>query len=293
MTSVWEVMVPRYTFVTVIYEDDYSAMTLQACTIYMFLPLEMVDRIIIIDNSSEENLFNIDRVLPHYGSLDACVTVIRRRDLTPIDTAGWHVQQLLKLEVAKRVSTKRYVVLDAKNHLCYPVPFDFFERPDGTLKTFLENYTLHAMRKTLENVLSFWALDPKLIEAYPPTHTPFCFEQQKVLDMLNFIERKGRPFSSIFLEEGLTEFFTYSGYLIKTGVQIDYQATKTGGVWDTDSGDEDVRRQLRYNRVQSRPFFSVHRRAIPLLSATAKQLLLEFWQERGVPEEVLPFVRSS
>ena len=284
---------PRYTFVTVIYEDDYSAMTLQACTIHMFLPLEMVDRIIIIDNSSEENLFNIDTVLPHYGSLDAYVTVIRRRDLTPIDTAGWHVQQLLKLEVAKRVSTKRYVVLDAKNHLCYPVPFDFFERPDGTLKTFLEDYTLHPMRKTLENVLSFWALDPKLIEAYPPTHTPFCFEQQKVLDMLNFIERKGRPFSSIFLEEGLTEFFTYSGYLIKTGVKIDYQATKTGGVWDTDSGDEDVRRQLRYNRVQSRPFFSVHRRAIPLLSATAKQLLLEFWQERGVPEEVLPFVRSS
>jgi len=249
MTPILEVMVPKYTFITVIYEDDYSAMTLQSRVMYMFLPPDMVDSIIIIDNSSDENLFNIDRVLPHYGSQDACVTVIRRRDLTPIDTAGWHVQQLLKLEVAKRISTERYVVLDAKNHLCYPVPSDFFERPDGTLKTFLENYTLHPMRQTLENVLSFWGLDHKLIASYPPTHTPFCFERQKVLDMLNFIERKGRPFSSVFLEEGLTEFFTYSGYLIKTGVRIDYQATKTGGVWDTDSGDEDVRRQLRYNRV--------------------------------------------
>ena len=149
------------------------------------------------------------------------------------------------------------------------------------------------MRKTLENVLSFWALDPKLIAAYPPTHTPFCFDQQEVLDMLSFIERKGRPFPSVFLEEGLTEFFTYSGYLIKTGVRIDYQAIKTGGVWDTDSGDEDVRRQLCYNRVQRRPFFSVHRKAIPLLSATAERLLLKFWQERGIPEEVLPFARSS
>jgi len=286
-------MVPRYTFVTVIYEDDYPAMTLQACTMDMFLPREMVERIIIIDNSSEENLFNIDTVLPHYGSLDACVTVIRRRDLTPIEIAGWQIQQLLKLEVAKRISTERYVVLDAKNHLCYPVPSDFFERPDGTLKTFLENYTLHPMRKTLENVLSFWALDPKLIAAYPPTHTPFCFERQKVLEMFNFIERKGRRFSSVFLEEGLTEFFTYSGYLIKTGVRIDYQATKTGGVWDTDSGDEDVRRQLRYNRAQRRPFFSVHRNAIPLLSVTAKRLLLDFWQERGIPQQVLPFARTS
>ena len=41
--------------------------------------------------------------------------------ITPIDTAGWHVQKLLKLEVAKRISTERYVILDAKNHLCYPV----------------------------------------------------------------------------------------------------------------------------------------------------------------------------
>jgi hypothetical protein len=99
---------------------------------YMFLPLEMVERIIIIDNSSEENLFNIDTVLPHYGSLDACVTVIRRRDLTPIGTGGWHMQQLLKIEVSKMISTRRYVALDAKNHLCYPVPSDFFETPDET-----------------------------------------------------------------------------------------------------------------------------------------------------------------
>ena len=96
MTPILEVMVPKYTFITVIYEDDYSAMTLQSRVMYMFLPPDMVDSIIIIDNSSDENLFNIDRVLPHYGSLDACVTVIRRRDLTPIGTAGWHVQQLLK-----------------------------------------------------------------------------------------------------------------------------------------------------------------------------------------------------
>jgi hypothetical protein len=129
--------------------------------------------------------------------------------------------------------------------------------------------------------------------AFPPTHTPFCFEREKVLDMLSFIERKGGPFSSVFLEEGLTEFFTYSEYLIKIGVRVDYQGTKTGGIWDTDSDDVDVRRQLYYNRVQRRPFFSVHRRAIPLLSGTAKQLLLEFWQERGFPEEVLPFTRSS
>jgi len=100
-----EVIVPRYTFVTVIYEDDYPAMALQACTMHMFLPLEMVERIIIIDNSSEENIFNVDPILPHYGSLGACVTIIRRRDLTPINIAGWHTQQLLKLEVAKRLST--------------------------------------------------------------------------------------------------------------------------------------------------------------------------------------------
>ena len=96
-----------------------------------FLPHELVERIMIINNSSKENLFNIDAVLPHYRSLDAYVTVIRRRDSRLARTA-----QLLKLEVAKRV----------------PVPSDFFERPDGTLRTFLENYTLHLMRKTLENV---------------------------------------------------------------------------------------------------------------------------------------------
>jgi len=81
-------MVPRYTFVTVVYEDDYPAMALQACTMYMFLPLEMVERIIIIDNSSEENIVDVDTVLPHYGSLDACVTLIRRRDLTSIDNGA-------------------------------------------------------------------------------------------------------------------------------------------------------------------------------------------------------------
>jgi hypothetical protein len=54
-----------------------------------------------------------------------------------------------------------------------------------------------------------------------------------------------------------------------------------------------VRRQLRYNTAQRRPFFSVHRKAIPLLSVTAKRLLLEFWQERGIPQQVLPFARTS
>jgi hypothetical protein len=45
------------------------------------------------------------------------------------------------------------VVLDAKNHQCYPVPSDFFETPDGTPKTFLENYTLHPRLIPLSQVL--------------------------------------------------------------------------------------------------------------------------------------------
>ena len=81
-------MVPKYTFVAVTYEDDYPAIALQACTMGMFLPPEFVERIMITNNSSKENLFNIDTVLPHYRSLDVYVTVIRRRDSRLARTAA-------------------------------------------------------------------------------------------------------------------------------------------------------------------------------------------------------------
>jgi hypothetical protein len=46
------------------------------------------------------------------------------------------------------------------------------------------------------------------------------------------------------------------------------------------------------------PFIKTHSSQLfvgplPSRHLTAKRLLREFWQERGIPEEVLPFTRSS
>jgi hypothetical protein len=51
---------------------------------------------------------------------------------------AWRAQQVLKLEVARRVATEQYLLLDAKNHFVRPTTSaDFWH--DGRIRTYIKD----------------------------------------------------------------------------------------------------------------------------------------------------------
>lgn len=286
----------KYSFVTVTYQDDYASLAMQAYTMSMFLTPQMVEEIIIVDNSIDDK-FPLEKYINYYRWLSDRVKVIAGNEFTRIK--GWYGQQIIKLKVANIVKTPRYIAFDGKNHLLSAVPTDFFETPGGKVKTFLMNYNTHPLRGALENSLKFFGLEinQKLIEHFPPTHTPFCLDKQQVLSMLSYLENRGTPFDKLidtdlikFDKPGrVTEFLLYNSWLMKNNYPVDTSGSHISGIWNTTCDDMSVYNQIKVNRNEHRPFFCLHRRAIQMLSPISKRLLLDFWQEIGIPLEVLPF----
>ena len=282
-----------FTFVTVAHSVDEEALCFQARSMARYLPEYMVSDILVVDNSDASGTLNHTKVVAHYGPLKASVSFLSNRDITPAKVgSGWLAQQVLKLQIAERVKTPKYILLDAKNHIVFPLEREFLETKDGKLLSYYGNFSKHPLDHCLRRVLEYLDLSPTHMTKFPPTGTPFTMVTKLVLEMMHYLEcREKRPWWETFLEgrfteflEGrFTEFFVYSGYLILTHQlhsNYSFQESVESTIWETNQFPDDVRRAIARTEEKRLPFFSIHRRAIPLLDNQSKAMLAAFWKRR-------------
>src|SRR6185437_12861425 len=137
--------VQMYTFVTVVFEDELDLMLLQARSIQIHGTRDVIEKILVIDNSRRGLPSTWQtRLFQEYGQFADRVQIIRSHDLASIPRAkGWITQQILKLAVSTRILTDRYVLLDCKNHLVHPLTRAYLEAEDGRPRTHLHSYSSH------------------------------------------------------------------------------------------------------------------------------------------------------
>ncbi|WP_028047340.1 DUF6492 family protein [Cellulomonas sp. URHE0023] len=275
------------TVVTVCFEAELQMVELQARSLGLYLDPEHVTSVLLLDNSrSGLAPAFVDRLLPAYGALADRVEVVRAGDVAPLPSAaGWRTQQILKLEVARRITSSRYVALDAKNHLIAPARPDFFEAADGRALVTSYSYATHPLQPSLRHVLTYLGLDPEPhVSHFPATVTPYLLDTRVVLSLLDGLSTT-RTFADEFARNDLTEFFLYAGWQLKDGTleeRYDLSGAASPVVWPGGATAERVARTIDAARTGRSPFFSVHRNALPRLDDDARAMLADLWADRGL-----------
>jgi hypothetical protein len=257
----------------------------------MHLARPLVSAIIVIDNSSKPlSAETRRRILAEYGDLSGIVRFVRNSDLgSSVQAQGWWSQQALKLMVSDIVETERYVVLDAKNHLVFPLGRHTLESEDGRARIKLVSYEKHVLRPHLERVLAYMDLDVATrIGRFTQTTTPFVMYTAAVRSLIARIRaREGKPVDQLLIERQLTEFFLYIADIIKNGEGLDalyatdeefrmpmvwrHTATRKGCLWAIAQASE-----------ARAPFLSVRWPAMVRLNRQARAVLADYWVERGL-----------
>jgi hypothetical protein len=274
------------TFVTPVFEAELALLHLQARSFAAHVPDDVAHEVVVLDNT-RRGLRSPQTLLDAYGPWASRVRVVRPSDVCELPTvSGWRSQQVLKLAVAGLVDTPRYVTLDAKNHLVGTPQESFFEAPDGRIRVRGYSYRDHPLRGSLERVLTYLGLDPaEHVDRFAATVTPFTLDTAVVREMVADVEaRSGRSFAREFVSQELTEFFLYAGWLVRRDGTLDglYELTDAVNpvVWPRAATADGVRGVIA--SAEGVPVFGVHRDAVPLLDAEARDVLGGFWAERGL-----------
>ena len=294
----------KLTFVTVVYEEEYLLLQLQARSMRLYLSPHMVEEIVIIDNSRQvmPQIFK-DALFADYGLLAPLVRILVPQDICVVPrTHGWYSQQILKLAVAEHLKCDRYVALDAKNHFIASPAIDFFQSSDGRAQVNVYSFETHSLRQSLENVLKYLGIDPAAwVTQFTATVTPFVLDRAIVQSMIAEIElTSGRAFAEEFLENKLTEFFLYSGYILRSGLRLEdvynFHQIFCPVIWEYLADINGCQTQISLAEERGTPIFSVHRKALALLHDDSMQALASFWTERrlfdSIPEAYRYILKS-
>ncbi len=275
------------TYVTPVFEAEVPLLLLQARSLARHVPPG--DDVVVLDNT-RRGLRDQPALLAAYGAHAPHVEILRPRDVCAMPPApGWSSQQVLKLAVAARVLTPHYVALDAKNHFVAAPAARYFVGDDGRARVRATAYTTHNLRPKLELVCAYLGLDPApLVPRFSATVTPFTLDRDTVLAMTADVEaRAGRPFAREFIARGLTEFFLYSGWVLRRDGSLDAVMDLVDQpnpmVWPGRATAAGVRAAI--DEAAGAPVFGVHRRAIPRLDDDAVALLAQFWAARGLVDD--------
>jgi hypothetical protein len=281
-----------YSFVTVTHAGDIGVMSLQARSMAQFLPRELVLEILVVENGSFESARTFRRrLIAEYGALSGLVRFVPANSIAAIPggTTGWFSQQVLKLLVAATVKTDRYMVLDAKNHLVFPLSRRHIEA-GGKPRLFVQGYGRHPLRVYLEPILQYFGLPKAYIRRMLPTTTPFPIQTEIVREMITgMAARENCSFERLFLNSStrFTEFFTYAAYLLATRRRFEefYDLDRSdyyNTIWPSMATDEKVGSAIERTIRRRIPFFALHRDAVPKLSSRSRGEVARFWCRRGL-----------
>ena len=283
-------MTEKLSFVTVVFESEVDLLILQARSMDRYLDPGLLQELVVIDNSARGmRPTHVARLRQEYGKHAEALRVLRPHDIAAVPrSVGWQAQQVLKLAVARLLSTRHYVALDAKNHLVAPVERSFFLSPEGKPRVNAYSYENHPLRRGLERVLRYVGLEPAdYVQWFTATVTPFVLETAQVDSLIADVERaSGRAFADEFVNADLLEFFLYSAWTVSRGAPLDQHfdlhQVFCPNIWRGDSSTGAVRSAISRAQDEPTPFFSVHRRALARLDDEALALLSEFWTSRSL-----------
>ena len=122
-------------FVTVTCSTDFDAMLLQASSLEFVI--DNITHFVIIQDSKIE-LEQWQSALSPYYTRHTLILI--QNDLV-LKCDGWRQQQILKLEIAKKVNTESYLVLDSKNFFIKPFNISDWdiEHGNGSLFFYVKN----------------------------------------------------------------------------------------------------------------------------------------------------------
>lgn len=279
----------RYSFVTIGFEEDGGLLQLQARSMRLHCSPDLIDEIIIVDNSSGSSGRWRRNLLQQYGELADLTRIVPAKAIAdmPSGAHGWFTQQVLKIKVAEAVRSDRYVILDAKNHLIAHLDRQFLETSAGKPRTNGYTYVNHPMRGFLERTADYCGIDRlKCVKWFPRTTTPFTMLREEARALVQHVEqREGRSFTSVFLEKELCEFFLYSGFLVLKGVLQDlYDLTQPyePQIWPHKACAQDCTEAICKARQSKCYFMTVHRKALANMDGEARQVMASFWREQGL-----------
>ncbi|MEQ1769196.1 MAG: DUF6492 family protein [Devosia sp.] len=260
------------TLVTVIYARELHLLRLQAVSISKYLgPSVEVHSIIIIANGPNQAALRrtiLRKVVPLYGRFTTRVIVMLGEELLAesLTGSGWHTQQVIKLEVARKISTPSYLVLDAKNHLVRPLDYVDLFAPDGRI------YASILGRTSMEEYLKFSLVatgavyDDDASTAFSCT-TPSLLDTSIVMSLLAYLETNDvLPLSLImrYPQQEATEFFLYFGHALATNT-FDARHTRRMKIDRTIWGDSEAEDNVSLDQVSMDPTIKVmglHRRGL-------------------------------
>jgi hypothetical protein len=118
-------------FVTVTCSTDFDAMLLQASSLEFVI--DNIIHFVIIQDSKIELKQWKSSLSPYYTRHEL---VLIQNDLS-LRCDGWRQQQILKLEIAKKINTENYLVLDSKNFFIKPFNLTDWDVPHGNGSLFV------------------------------------------------------------------------------------------------------------------------------------------------------------
>ncbi|PZU45665.1 MAG: hypothetical protein DI566_09405 [Microbacterium sp.] len=272
-------------FVTVTYRAEDSLLRLQARSFALFVPVEAVAEIVVIDNGrpllSERRRAELLRA---YGPHADRVRFVPSDELAATGAmSGWVGQQVLKLSIAAYVRADWYVLLDAKNHAVRPLRPDDLLNGDGRARGGFHSYAAHPLRDRLLTTLDYLGLDRAAADHYPPTSTPFVLQTQAAREVLAGF---GDDFAGSFHRAGLSEFFLYSGWILRRDgdwdAVYDGVALQSPTLWGGTTSAAAIGSVLAEVERTDAPFFGVHRRALRRMTGADLAPLAHFWIARGL-----------
>lgn len=281
-------------FVTVVYPPEVLMLRLQARSIARFVPPTALRRAHVILN--DDDPATLRRTIEGFAADEYAWAADRlvfwtAEELHPgIQARGWRKQQSLKLSIATRIESGRYLVLDAKNHFVRPSGPEGFYDPLGRLRSFRARRG-GLLQAFLRNSLSYFGLPPELAETrVMPATTPYGLYTSVVRSLLAEIEaREGIAFARFFHSPGrdMTEFFLYFAFLMARGIDIDrlyvfggrYAATLFGKHPESVEGEHQVLAALNNPNVR---VFGLHRARVAKLHPSSRDRVLSLWLDAGL-----------
>jgi len=285
--------------VTVFYGPEISLLQLQARSLAQNLDPKGIGKIHVIINEPEpaalfENIMEFADA--EYGPLRDRLRVWTAAELSSADSSrGWRTQQTLKLRIADRVESPKYVTLDAKNHMIQSGTIDSFLAADGRPRSF---WTVQAgsLKNYLLNSLKYFGLDQSLTATkVMPATTPYVLYTNAVRQMIIMVEAAEQvPFETFFHARGrdVTEFFLYFSYLRHQKEDLD-KLYRFGGRFAVtlftrwpDTAEQQAAALARLSDPKI-IFFGLHKNRVAALDNPSRVLVRKAWIDAGIfPDDV-------
>jgi hypothetical protein len=271
-----------FDFITVVFQVELPLLEIQARSLDLYVKPQDVNQIVVVVN---DNDYVADMIDCAWWGQHSDKVIIKTTSKYDLIGNGWENQQLLKLRASADATSTWAMVLDTKTWFVQALNtaklFGANGKPNvgsvpGKPDVFVQG------REFVENYYNIRM--PKVIG---PNGVPYMFHVSTVKDMISEFDDFDTFFqTNVRGPNCITEFFLYSGYVIKRYGNIEelYNTNYTYLFPINIAPNEVNDFELLFNKIAKYPksvlTASIHRKTYPLLSQEQLQNWARFLSER-------------